>query len=175
MRKTGTKTVALLLVLALVATGGQAQVAGDQPAETPYNTASMTTSGGKTFKLVLIGDCLPQLWINGEKMTKKDLAWYQEEIEKLTAVITAQQKKQWARTSAIHERTDKNIIDALVQRKVVGAAKDVKSFYLTDKAFVVNGKRQEAGTFVFFRDSFVGSADNVYYYESPSIHKSDEE
>ncbi len=140
----------------------------DMPEENQFNTASLTTNDGKTFKLIVIGDRLPQLFIDGEKISKDDLPVYQDNIDKLHEIIVERQKKENERTNAIWERTKNQILVDLVDQKVVSARKDVRSYYLTSQYLKVNGRIQDPDTFLFLRNRYIRSADMVFYFEAES-------
>lgn len=59
--------------------------------ENYLNTAT-TTVNGKKYKLVLIGDLLPKLYVNNKPVKNNDLAKDNKVIEKLSAVIWQRQK-----------------------------------------------------------------------------------
>ena len=146
----------------------------ESPRETTLNTASLTAPDGKTLKLVLIGDRLPQLSVNGEKVDQHDLPVYEEYIEKLSGVIVDRQKAGWAQISAARERIKNQIIADLVEKKLVAGAKDVQSYYLTSSLLKINGKIQDPDAFSFFRNKYVKSADLVFYYAGGNTYQQPE-
>src|SRR6476620_10731778 len=173
MKKTTLSTWLPLLLFACSTYSVNAQQPGgdknadfyDQPKESALNTASLSADG-KTFKLVLIGDCLPQFFINGEKIGRNELPFYEDNITQLSKIIEERQKKEWQRAATLRERVKQQIVADIIDRKLVTAKIGIKSYYLTSRRFLINGKLQDPESFHFFRNKYVKSEDLVFYFDS---------
>ena len=139
----------------------------DKPVETPFNTATFTKEG-KTFKLILIGDLMPELFIDGERINKNELAIYQDQIDRLSEVIEDRCKKENGRVNANLLKVKNQILTELVNKKLVNAISDVKSFYLTSRFMKINGNIQDPETVLFFSKKYLRSEDRVYSFEAES-------
>jgi hypothetical protein len=135
------------------------------PEESPLNTASMKSGDGKTVKLVIIGDRLPMLFVNGNKVSKIDLLLYEDYMDTLTGVIQERQRAEALRIDAVRERIRNQIMTDLVEKKLVAGKENIQSYYLTAKSLTVNGKIQDPGSFTFFRNKYVKSQDRIFYYD----------
>jgi hypothetical protein len=144
---------------------GTSAVALEAPKETPLNTANMKSREGKTFKLVIIGDRLPMLFVNGNKVSKIDFPLYEDYIDTLTGVIEGRQRTEALRIDAVRERIRNQIMTDLIEKKLVAGKEDIESYYLTAKSLMVNGKIQDPGSFTFFRNKYVKSQDRIFYYD----------
>ena len=135
--------------------------------ENYFNSATYTKEG-KTYKLILIGDLIPQLFIDGERINKNDLDIYQDQIDLLSKVIGDRRKKENDRINVNLLKVKNQILTDLVHKKLVNAISDVKSYYLTSRFLKVNGNIQEPATFLFFSKKYLRSEDKVYYFEAES-------
>jgi hypothetical protein len=135
------------------------------PEESALNTASMKSDDGKTFKLVIIGDCLPMLFVNGNKISKIDFPVYEEYMDTLAGVIQGRQRAEALRIDAVRERIRNQIMSDLVEKKLAARKENIHSYYLTAKSLMVNGKIQNSASFTFFRNKYVKSQDRVFYYD----------
>src|SRR5688572_29766527 len=139
----------------------------DTPVENYFNSATYTKEG-KTYKLILIGDLMPQLFINGERINKNELDIYQDQIDLLSKVIGDRRKKENDRINVHLLKVKNQILTDLVQKRLVNAISDVKSYYLTSRFLKVNGNIQEPATFLFFSEKYLRSEYKVYYFEAES-------
>jgi hypothetical protein len=167
MKKTIQTTWIFTVLFICTAANSSAQQStepSDSPKETPFNTVSQTIDG-KAYKLILIGDCLPQLFINTEKIGKSELPFYEDKIEALTKMINARQKQEWERLSALKEKVREQMMADIVTKKLVNGRGEVNSYYLTSHRLMVNGTLQDPDTFHFFRNKYIKSDDAVLYFE----------
>jgi len=67
--------------------------------ESYFNTIIQDIEG-KRYKLVLIGDLLPELTINGRRVQIKELENYQATINRLSKIIWERQRKEAERKNA---------------------------------------------------------------------------
>lgn len=137
----------------------------EKPAETQLNTASLKLADGKTVKLVLIGDLLPQLFINGRGIHKNELPIHQEVIDKLSREIYDRQEKEAEFLRGEIEKIKRQILTDLVNNGILPAQGDIKSYYLTSRIFMVNEKVQDSSIFSFFCNKYIRSQDVAFYYE----------
>jgi len=57
------------------------------------NTVTSTGTDGTRYKLVIIGDVLPKLFVNNKQVSNARLTQYSDIIEKLTPILLQRQRK----------------------------------------------------------------------------------
>jgi len=140
------------------------QYQNNRPGQNFFNTAVYEING-KKYKLILIGDLLPQLSINGKPVAKDELDYYQEEIESLSNIIWERQRNEAERKNTFIEKVKQQILDDLIVKKLVPDKESVQSFYLTSVQLVINDKIQNPAAYKFFKAKYIKSDDRAFYYE----------
>lgn len=133
--------------------------------ENYFNTASVEIKGN-VYKLVLIGDLVPRLTVDGMSIAKKQLRYYADIVDSLANVIWKRQTEESERRDAILENQKLKILNDLIEKSYFSNITAIKSFYLTSTQFLVNGQNQDAKIFSFFKTKYIKAADTVFYYES---------
>jgi hypothetical protein len=165
MKKIKLLNMALGLVIAgSISVFGQQGKPSSAIKENYLNTASTVDANGTKYKLVLIGDLLPKLYVNNRPVSNNDLIRYNKTIEQLSAVIWQRQKLADEKKKVLFEKNTKAIINDLIKRGVVKNENDIVSFRLTAEGFVVNNKRISFGIFTYFKNKYTKSGDEVYYF-----------
>lgn len=162
----------VLLVATVLATSAQAQnladkvtlEQNDKPTKNDLNTATVVIAG-KKCSLTLIGDMLPDLFIDGKQIPASQIDEYTAETDSLSHVIWAKQRKDAERKDAAIAKAKLQILEELSSTKYGFSRKNVQSFYLTSKEFFVNKKLQSADVFAHFKSKYLKSDDKAFYYE----------
>ena len=132
--------------------------------ENYLNTITSTDTDGTKYKLVLIGDLLPVLYVNGKSITTGELKNYSHIINKLTPVLWQRQKKEADKRNERFEKRRDAIAGELVKAGLVNELANIRSFLLSAKEFIVNDKNQSIEVFTRFKNKFITSADQVFYF-----------
>ena len=160
----------MLVQSAAVAQNNQpvsADAAGStRPVDTVFCTAQEVIHGQIT-KLILIGDLLPELTINGTRVSVDELAEHQEVIDRLSKVIWERQRGEAERKNKVIEKTKIEILQEL-KSKFSG---EIISYYLTSQQLLVNNIPQAPAVFEYFKNKFIRSADVAYYFEKYPLLK----
>lgn len=146
------------------------QTQTDQPSmyqdkqENELNTAVAEIAGIK-YKLMLIGDLLPNLYVDGKKISRQNLDDYAVIIDSLSSVIGEKQRMEWKRKNSVTAKIKQHILEELVIKKYVSKKEDVRSFYLSGQEFRLNEKTQSPEALQYFSAKFLKSDDKAFYYE----------
>jgi hypothetical protein len=128
------------------------------------NTITSTDTDGTKYKLVVIGDVLPKLYINGKSIKADELKNYGHIIDKLTLVLWQRQKEEDDKRNERFEKTRDAIASELVKSGLVKNLTNIESFLLSAKEFIVNDKNQSTEVFIRFKNNFITSTDQVFYF-----------
>ncbi|HEX6193576.1 MAG TPA: hypothetical protein VFZ42_14480 [Chitinophagaceae bacterium] len=139
-----------------------------RPIDTLFCTAQEVINGQK-IKLVLIGDLVPELTINGTQIPLDELTEHQDVVDRLSKVIRERQKNEAARKAAIIEKTKMQILNEITSKGYI--ADEVKSYYLTTHQLLVNNIPQAPDVFEYFKNKYIRSADVAYYFEKYPLLK----
>jgi hypothetical protein len=132
--------------------------------ENYLNTVTTRDTDGKTYKLVIIGDLLPNFYVNDNLILRNDLARYSSIIEKMTPVLWQRQKQAGEEKNALYEKNRQAIVDELIQKGVFKNAADIKTFHLTENVFMVNDTNLTFETFSYFKKKYIKSSDEEFYF-----------
>lgn len=133
-------------------------------AENYLNTITSTDTDGTKYKLVLIGDLLPVLYVNGKSIATEELKNYSHIIDKLTPVLWQRQKDEADKRNERFEKARNAIADELIKTGLVENLASIESFLLSAKELIVNDKNQSLEVFIKFKNKFITSADRVFYF-----------
>jgi hypothetical protein len=132
--------------------------------ENYLNTVTSTDTDGTRYKLVIIGDLLPVLFVNGKRIEADELKNYSHIIDKLSPVLWQRQKEEANKRKERFEKTRNAIAAELVKEGVVKNISGVESFLLSQKEFIVNDKNQSLEIFTRFKSKFITSGDQAFYF-----------
>src|SRR5215213_5945360 len=170
------KSLSLIIIYALTSiiypgwALGQKSTEVEMPASRPameenyLNTVTSTDSDGTKYKLVIIGDLLPALYVNGKSIKASEFKNYSHIIDKLTPVLWQRQKKEADKRNERFEKERNAIADELVKAGLIKNLSNIESFLLSSKEFIVNDKNQSLEVFTRFKNKFITSADQVFYF-----------
>ena len=142
----------------------QMPTSGPAIEETYLNTVTTTDTDGTKYKLVVIGDVLPKLYVNGKTIKADGLKNYSHVIEKLTFVLWKRQKEEADKRNERFGKTRDAIAGELVKAGLVKNLSGIVSFLLSSKKFIINDKDQSMDVFTKFKNDFITSTDQVFYF-----------
>jgi hypothetical protein len=128
------------------------------------NTVTSIDTDGVKYKLVIIGDLLPVLFVNGKRIEADELKNYSHIIDKLSFVLWQRQKEEANKRNERVEKTRNTIAAELVKEGVVKNVFGIESFLLSQKEFIVNDKNQSLEIFTRFKNKFITSDDQAFYF-----------
>jgi hypothetical protein len=132
--------------------------------ENYLNTVISTDTNGTKYKLVIIGDLLPKLYVNGKSIKADELKNYTFTIDRLTPLLWQRQKDEADKRNGRFEKARDAIAAELVMAGLVKNLASIKSFLLSANELLVNDKNQSLEVFIRFKNKFITSADQVFYF-----------
>jgi hypothetical protein len=175
MTKSNKQAALLALLFCSVATGVSAQTGGAGtavpypatsrgPVETPLNTITTTGPDGARYKLVLVGDLVPQFYINDKAQDSIGRRRHAALIGELEPLLWERQRQAGLAKDAETLRQQEAISDELVKSQVIESKKDLLSFRLSASELVVNGQKQSFSLFEHFRAKYILDNDLIFQY-----------
>jgi hypothetical protein len=149
---------------------GQKSTEIEMPASKPaiqenyLNTVTSTDTVGIKYKLMIIGDLMPVLFVNGKRIKADELKNYSHIIDKLAPVLCHRQEEEANKRNERFEKTRNAIAGELVKEGMVKNLSGISSFLLSAKEFIVNDKNQSMEVFTRFKNKFITSADQAFYF-----------
>lgn len=134
--------------------------------ETYLNTVSTTGADGTKYKLVVIGDMLPNFYANGQLLSRNEMEKYNEIIDKLIPVLCQRQKQVAEEQRKEISRITSAILKELIDKHYYNDEASVESFLLSNKELVINKHKQSNEMFIYFWNKFGKSSDAFYYYDN---------
>lgn len=137
---------------------GQTTAKSNDPNSVSY------TADGTHYRLICVGDKVPQLFVNNMEIPAARLNDYTAIVAKLQAELFARQKTEAGKLSAENEKQLNQIVNDLVASKIVQSAGSLVSFRLDRGGFVVNGQKQSFAVFCRFKSKYALTGDQVYSF-----------
>jgi hypothetical protein len=150
----------MLLFITAMCLGGYVNAQYNMPNQ---NTIVYNSPKGIRYRLISIGDKLPQLLVNDKEVPRGQMEGNEGIIEKLQTELWERQKKLGNREN---EMQLNSIVSDLVLQKIINSANALISFRLDKSGFVVNGQKQTYAVFARYRDKFITSSEMVYQFNN---------
>jgi hypothetical protein len=170
MKKVKSVVTAMCIVGSICLSHAQQSNEVKMPSSTPtieesyLNTVTSADVDGTKYKLIMVGDLLPKLYVNGRLINNNELNKYAEVIDKLTPILWQRQKQEAEKKNKAFVKTRDSIVNDLKNEPQFRKVNSIESFRLSEKEFIVNDSNQPFELFTRFKNKYIQSSDQVFFF-----------
>jgi hypothetical protein len=155
----------IILLVSLTCFAGYIQ--GQSKTETDsFTSISFTASNGKHYKLISAGDMVPQLFINGLELSRREMEEHAVILNQLLKDLHMRQQKELSEINTQQEEQIKKLVNQLVADGIVASPESLTSLVLDKSSFIVNGKKQSWAALERYQQLFPNFALNYYHFNA---------
>jgi hypothetical protein len=154
------KTITNLLLITLL---NSACANGQQAKKDDDHTVSMST-GGNTYQLTAVGDRVPTFLINGSAIAKEAFEDYEPLFSELQLQLEEKKRRLAQKARVLTEQSRVNLVNELVQDKLIQSTSDLRSFRLDNNGFLINGQKQSFDVFSRYKTKHLTGSHSIIQF-----------
>lgn len=131
-----------------------------------FNSISFTATDGTNYKLIATGDKVPQLFVNGSELSRKELEGHASILDRLQKELFEKQQKMLYSNSAQKEKDMDRLMKQLVADGVLTNPESLTRLLLDEYNFIVNDKKQSWAALSKYKRLFSISSSHYYHFNT---------